>query len=222
MKSRYSMLQKKKRKWPYIVSGSILGVLIVAVVGWIWWNDWDIDKSIASLGISLKTEESVPVEEKPVEEPVEEEPVVETPTVVEPEVDMSGAKGYVGNETLPEEPTYVEGILIASKKYPLPSTYAPGESKEARAAFEEMPWFVHITSNSFFSIWIAHDKTIFMGVGSHPFASFCFSEALSSKMLFKMLFSYIESKSCLMFRISRSSAISIGCLLTIVTYILFI
>ncbi|MFJ5770692.1 D-alanyl-D-alanine carboxypeptidase family protein [Psychrobacillus sp. NPDC093180] len=138
MKSRYSMLQKKKRKWPYIISGSILGVLIVAIVGWIWWNDWDIDKSIAALGISLKTEESVPVEEKPVEEPVEEEPVVETPTVVEPEVDMSGAKGYVGNETLPEEPTYVEGILIASKKYPLPSTYAPGESKEARAAFEEM------------------------------------------------------------------------------------
>ena len=63
---------------------------------------------------------------------------METPPVVEPEVDMSGAKGYVGNETLPEEPTYVEGVLIASKKYPLPSTYAPGESKEARAAFEEM------------------------------------------------------------------------------------
>lgn len=139
MKSRYSLLQKKKkRKWPYIVSGSILAVLIVAIVGWIWWNDWDIDKSIAALGISHKAEESVPVEEKPEEEPIVEEPVVETPSVEEPEVDLSGAKGYIGNETLPEDPTYVEGILIASKKYPLPSTYAPGESKEARAAFAEM------------------------------------------------------------------------------------
>lgn len=139
MQSRYSLSQKKKkRKWPYIVFGSILGVLIVISVGWIWWNDWDIDKSMNALGISLKAEESIPVEEKPTEEPVEEEPVVETPVVEEQEVDLSGAKGYVGNETLPEEPTYVEGILIASKKYPLPSTYAPGESKEARAAFEEM------------------------------------------------------------------------------------
>lgn len=139
MQSRYSLSQKKKkRKWPYIVFGSILGVLIVISVGWIWWNDWDIDKSMNALGISLKAEESIPVEEKPTEEPVEEEPVVETPVVEEPEVDLSGAKGYVGNETLPEEPTYVEGILIASKQYPLPSTYAPGESKEARAAFEEM------------------------------------------------------------------------------------
>ena len=64
MQSRYSLLQKKKkRKWPYIVSGSILAVLIVAIVGWIWWNDWDIDKSIAALGLSNKVEESVPVEE---------------------------------------------------------------------------------------------------------------------------------------------------------------
>ncbi|TQR04692.1 M15 family metallopeptidase [Psychrobacillus soli] len=139
MKSRYSLLQKKKkRKWPYIVSGSILGVLIVASVGWIWWNDWDIDESLTALGIPNKAEESIPVEEKPVEETVEEEPVVETPPVAEPEVDLSGAKGYEGHETLPEEPTYVEGVLIASKKYPLPSTYAPGESKEARAAFTEM------------------------------------------------------------------------------------
>lgn len=138
MQSRYSLLQKKKkRKWPYIVSGSILAVLIVAIVGWIWWNDWDIDKSITALGISYKAEESVPVE-KVEEKPVKEEPVVKKPPVVEPEVDLSGAKGYIGNETLPEEPTYVEGILIASKKYPLPSTYAPGESKEARAAFAEL------------------------------------------------------------------------------------
>lgn len=46
--------------------------------------------------------------------------------------------GYIEGQALPKEPTYVKGILIANKKYPLPSTFAPGESKEARSAFEEM------------------------------------------------------------------------------------
>ncbi|WP_432361739.1 M15 family metallopeptidase [Sporosarcina sp. UB5] len=46
--------------------------------------------------------------------------------------------GYIEGQELPEEPTYVNGILIANKRYPLPSTYAPGESAEAREAFEEM------------------------------------------------------------------------------------
>ena len=46
--------------------------------------------------------------------------------------------GYIEGQPLPTEPTFVEGVLLASKKYPLPSTYAPGESEEARKAFELM------------------------------------------------------------------------------------
>lgn len=46
--------------------------------------------------------------------------------------------GYIEGQPLPTEPTFVKGVLIANKKYPLPSTYAPGESKEARSAFEKM------------------------------------------------------------------------------------
>ncbi|GGA64974.1 D-alanyl-D-alanine carboxypeptidase family protein [Ornithinibacillus halotolerans] len=38
----------------------------------------------------------------------------------------------------PTKATYVQGILIANKKYPLPANYAPGESKEARNAFNKM------------------------------------------------------------------------------------
>ncbi|WP_342599266.1 M15 family metallopeptidase [Psychrobacillus sp. FSL H8-0483] len=142
MQSRYSLLSRnKKKKWPYFVSGSIAVVLIGFIVIWVGMNDWNIDKSIAALGISNKVEETV-IEEK-VAGPVTEEKVEETPVVGQPlekveEIDMSGAKGYEGHETLPEVPTYVEGVLIASKKYPLPSTYAPGESKEAREAFERM------------------------------------------------------------------------------------
>lgn len=34
--------------------------------------------------------------------------------------------------------TYIKGVVIANKKHPLPSNYAPGESKEARQAFNKM------------------------------------------------------------------------------------
>jgi zinc D-Ala-D-Ala carboxypeptidase len=46
--------------------------------------------------------------------------------------------GYIEGQVLPKEPKIVKGILLANKKYPLPTTYAPGEDKEARAAFEKM------------------------------------------------------------------------------------
>lgn len=37
-----------------------------------------------------------------------------------------------------QKPTYFNGVLVASKKYPLPANYAPGENKNARAAFNQM------------------------------------------------------------------------------------
>ncbi|MBD7946130.1 M15 family metallopeptidase [Psychrobacillus sp. Sa2BUA9] len=142
MQSRFSfMKQKKKKKWPKIVSGIVAGLIVVSVVAWIGINDWNINKSLESLGIPTKEDKEVEIVEEPtesideVEEPPMEEPVVEEPAE---EVDRSGAKGYVGNEILPAEPTYVDGILIASKRYPLPSTFAPGESAEAREAFEAL------------------------------------------------------------------------------------
>jgi len=46
--------------------------------------------------------------------------------------------GYIEGQQLPSKPTYIKGVLIANKKYPLPKDFAPGESKEARAAFEKM------------------------------------------------------------------------------------
>ncbi|MCM3357612.1 MULTISPECIES: M15 family metallopeptidase [unclassified Psychrobacillus] len=143
MQSRFSLMKaKKKRKWPKIVVSIILGLIVVSAVGWIGINDWNIDKSLKALGITVQEEKHEVELEKPTQvieeakDPVKEEP----PIVEEPieEVDRSGAKGYEGNETLPAEPTYVDGILIASKQYPLPATYAPGESKEARQAFEAM------------------------------------------------------------------------------------
>lgn len=48
------------------------------------------------------------------------------------------AGGYIEGQKLPSNPTYIKNILIANKKYPLPSTFAPGESKAARVAFDKM------------------------------------------------------------------------------------
>ena len=46
--------------------------------------------------------------------------------------------GYIAGLELPAEPTYVDGVLLASKRYPLPAHFNKGEDPEARAAFEEM------------------------------------------------------------------------------------
>lgn len=46
--------------------------------------------------------------------------------------------GYIVGQNLPEKPTYINGVIIANKKYPLPKNYAPGENKEARRAFDKM------------------------------------------------------------------------------------
>ena len=46
--------------------------------------------------------------------------------------------GYILGQPEATEPTYVDGVLIANKKYPLPKTFQPGEDVDARAAFELM------------------------------------------------------------------------------------
>lgn len=48
------------------------------------------------------------------------------------------AGGYAITTAAVVEPTYIDGILIANKKYPLPEDFNPGEDKEARAAFDQM------------------------------------------------------------------------------------
>ncbi|WP_088006145.1 M15 family metallopeptidase [Indiicoccus explosivorum] len=95
-------------------------------------------------------QEPEPVLEK--EEPAEpepEEPAVPEPPVQEPAGTDEPApaeepeqpvdrRAYPAEIILPDEPTVINGILLANKQHPLPADYAPGESAEARAAFEKM------------------------------------------------------------------------------------
>lgn len=143
--------QKSKKKTVLTITLITASVLIAVVVGWIGFNDWDIEKSTQRAGAALGlTKQTAPNKKDTEEQPdagensgvTEKEPELEEPQEPEgepvEEVPADEAIQYIEGQELPEEPTYIDGVLIANKKYPLPSTYAPGESKEAREAFEEM------------------------------------------------------------------------------------
>lgn len=76
-----------------------------------------------------------PVAEKPVEKSAEN---VAPATAAPNEDKLVSASGYIEGQQPPTEPTYIDGILIANKKYPLPATYNKGEDPTTKAAFEEM------------------------------------------------------------------------------------
>lgn len=120
-----------------LVIGSLvfLVVLIIGVIGFIFTREEEV------------SEEPISNEQQDVETKVEEEQVDETTDVEEVEQEVKDEveeenveldNGYIVGQTLPTEPTFIDGILIASKKYPLPKDFAPGENVEARAAFDMM------------------------------------------------------------------------------------
>lgn len=48
------------------------------------------------------------------------------------------AGGYIIDQKMPKKEHYIDGILIANKVYPMPEDFTPGESKEARNAFNKL------------------------------------------------------------------------------------
>ncbi len=140
--------KKKKRKIVYVSLTVILGLLLVVSVVWIGMNEWNIKQSYQqiqnAMGLTADDEDQslAPIEEIPTphEEIVEPKPMPESAPEskpIKPET-TEDFVSYVEGQELPTEPTYIKGMLIASKKYPLPSTFAPGESKDARVAFDKM------------------------------------------------------------------------------------
>lgn len=138
---------------------ALLLLVVAAIVGLIVWigsNDWDVEKTLQQAGLS-NTKSELPesssgIEENTSNENVEDEddgernlPPEEKAEPAIPKTPAEPSKedqpfdgGYVEGQKLPSQPTYVKNVLIANKKYPLPEDFAPGESKEARAAFDEM------------------------------------------------------------------------------------
>lgn len=138
MKRTTTYGNKKNRKTKYIWISTIIAIVLIGVI-------------IASVYQSNQVKQVPNETEENVQQNTENQEQVETPgqqtenagtdeTVEnneQPKEPITNS-GYIEGQPLPSEPTFVEGVLIANKKYPLPSTFAPGESKEARTAFEQM------------------------------------------------------------------------------------
>ena len=77
----------------------------------------------------LREVEAPSIAEQPAEAPEEDSQEVALPT---------DPAEYIQDQPLPKEPKFVHGVLLANKQYPLPADYAPGESEEAREAFNEL------------------------------------------------------------------------------------
>ncbi|MFS0577162.1 M15 family metallopeptidase [Sporosarcina sp. 179-K 3D1 HS] len=146
MKNKNHMNRRKKRGNGLTIALLLSGFVMTGIVVWVWMNDWDIEQSFQRvMGSASPSEEaSKPEEDSSVLLPtggeVEEDAPgnpAENPAGTEPKPAVD-AGGYIIGQQLPDEPTYVQDILIASKKYPLPKEYDPGEDPEARAAFNNM------------------------------------------------------------------------------------
>ncbi|MDW0110148.1 M15 family metallopeptidase [Sporosarcina aquimarina] len=155
-KRRQDRYRPKKNKSKGITAVLLLiAAVMIGLVIWVSTNDWSVEKTLIQVGLGdllqTKSEENQASEGEP--EPETEpspdadidstdKPSEETPDSSElPSEETSEGVfdgGYVEGQKLPKEPTYVNNILVANKKHPLPESFAPGESKEARAAFDEM------------------------------------------------------------------------------------
>ena len=143
MKNERLFINKKKRtKW-WISLAVIFTILVGASLGTLSMYNWSVNQAIQ--GLFYNTKQPVNVaddtgEENPSDNN-EEDPTSETPDPSEDELDDVTPPTYGEGEKTPEtieEPTFVEDVLISNKQYPLPATYAPGESEEAQEAFQAM------------------------------------------------------------------------------------
>ncbi|WP_244896199.1 M15 family metallopeptidase [Planomicrobium okeanokoites] len=146
----------KKDKKPYIKWILIIGAVLIAasITVWLYLHDWDMERSLNALtggnsqqpvGESEAEEQIADVQEEDVVIPEEKEEEVEEELPVTPEPDEEAVEEEVKDATvypesieLPDEPTVIDGILLANKQNPLPSDYAPGVNPDAQDAFGAM------------------------------------------------------------------------------------
>ncbi|WP_165843801.1 M15 family metallopeptidase [Planococcus halotolerans] len=150
MQSRY--LMNKKDKKPYIKWILIIGALLItaSITVWLYLHDWNMERSLDALTgdstqqqpaeeqIADVQEEGIVIPEEKEDEVEEDLPVTPEPEEEVVEEEAKDATVYPESIELPEEPTVVNGILLANKQNPLPSDYAPGVNPEAQSAFDAM------------------------------------------------------------------------------------
>lgn len=126
--------KNKSKKTPIVVSIVLIVVVLICIAIYFLSSNGKLLNMTDQKNDSEMHEDQINEENKKIEN--EEETNKEEKQEEEKEVELDN--GYIVGQTLPKEPTYIKGVLIANKKYPLPKDYAPGENKEARAAFDKM------------------------------------------------------------------------------------
>ncbi|QDQ01086.1 M15 family metallopeptidase [Lysinibacillus fusiformis] len=121
----------KKNRLPLIIGALISAALIISIFVVVYYKNNQVN---------VASDEQQPVTEANKKDtPATDKPETDDPTkpIEQPE-QQPDANGYLPNQTLPTEPTYINGILLANKIYPLPSTFAPDVNPEASQALDKM------------------------------------------------------------------------------------
>ena len=138
------MNRDKKNKTKQIVVGSVLSIVLLVVGTGIYVYKDELFSSKSATESEEVTPDIIETQGQLNEEVVEDHKQPEYEQQDEQQDEQPDkmiqvdAGGYAITTAAVIEPTYIDGILIANKKYPLPEDFNPGEDKEARAAFEQM------------------------------------------------------------------------------------
>ncbi|MGM9948986.1 MAG: D-alanyl-D-alanine carboxypeptidase family protein [Lysinibacillus sp.] len=138
---RKSRANRRKSNKPLFIGVTVIAILVLAAAGLyvyrdaIFPNQNGEGKKTSTEAVEQNTPEEV---EEPVDagkSEVEEEANREEQAQPSFTIDEGGYPVEVKEAT---EPTYINGVLIANKKYPLPKNFNPGEDPEAKAALDQM------------------------------------------------------------------------------------
>ncbi|MGN4123936.1 D-alanyl-D-alanine carboxypeptidase family protein [Lysinibacillus sphaericus] len=122
----------KNNRLPLIIGAFISVALIISIIVVVYYKNNQVNvASDEQQPVTEANKKDTPATEKP--------ETADRPTkpVEQPE-QQPDENGYIPNQTLPTEPTYINGILLANKIYPLPSTFAPDVNPEASQALDKM------------------------------------------------------------------------------------
>lgn len=137
------MYSKQKKKSPFVVIASISCVLLIAILGSIYYK---YNAAQSSTNDEEPVDSQIVEKSKPIEPALasnEEAPSNNSEQKAEPTEqpetkDVELVNGYIKGQQPATEPTYVNGVLIVNKKNPLPADYDKGEDPTAKAAFDKM------------------------------------------------------------------------------------
>ncbi|KIL52170.1 M15 family metallopeptidase [Jeotgalibacillus soli] len=149
---RLFLNKKKSRKGLWITLSIVLIIVAGGAVGALGFYNWSFNQAVHGVTSLVQNQfsgsgndqDTVGIEnrEEEADQEVEEEAASADGSVTAEEGNSTHSSSLEPEELLtPEtvtEPTYVQGVLIANKQYPLPIDYAPGVDPEANEAFERM------------------------------------------------------------------------------------